>query len=164
MTNNSQSARMPVLVSISRAEVERGDITGPLEALRTLSGSSANVRNSAQSLLVAFNGYDDDPRELSEIPEVRLFFRRISVDWSYWAHFIYPDPDMVRILVLLAIDSEHTMGFADRVCVSVDLDDVDDVLLKWRSGLDRLHSRFGINPTLTEQVWGGIVNALPPRE
>ena len=34
-----------------------------------------------------FEGWDDDPRELYEIPEVRKYFFELNNQWSYWFHF-----------------------------------------------------------------------------
>jgi hypothetical protein len=41
----------------------------------------------ARSLLLAFHGFDDDPRELHCIPEVRRFVREFRRIWPYWLYF-----------------------------------------------------------------------------
>lgn len=119
--------RIPALLAIPRSEIEASDTTATIEKLRSLSNSRENVHAHAQNVFVTFSGYDDDPRELHEIRDVHLFFKKISMEWPYWAHFIYPEPDLVRILVLLSMDAERVFDTPGSVWMSVDLDDVDDV-------------------------------------
>lgn len=49
--------------------------------------SPEQLRNCYASVTFCVSGYDDDPRELTEIPEVRLFFQRLHCVWPYFAFF-----------------------------------------------------------------------------
>lgn len=34
------------------------------------------------------DGYNHDPRELVDIPEVRHFLKRLAAQWPYWGFFL----------------------------------------------------------------------------
>jgi hypothetical protein len=80
----------PVVVLVSRAEVEANDISSPLNALRTLTQSVATAREFCERVDIAFHGYDQDSRELFEIPEVRNFVHRLDEQFPFWL-FFYPN-------------------------------------------------------------------------
>ena len=48
------------------------------------------------SLVVS--GYDDDKRELVDVPEVRKFLAEFTVQWPYWAFFLNQVDDSILIL------------------------------------------------------------------
>jgi Chlororespiratory reduction 6 len=77
----------PVVVVVSRSEVERGDITIVMEPLAALFAKPEIARANRVRLDVAFAGYDDDSRELFEIDEVREFVRRLDERFPYWMYF-----------------------------------------------------------------------------
>jgi hypothetical protein len=54
----------------SRAEVEAGDIAGAATALHKLL-TPEDAKRLKGRLIFGIRGYDEDPRELFEIPEVR---------------------------------------------------------------------------------------------
>ena len=41
-----------------------------------------------ESLVFIVCGYDEDPRELAEIPQVRAFFARLVQEWPHWLWFL----------------------------------------------------------------------------
>ena len=78
----------PVVVLVSRAEVEANDISSPLKVLRTLTQSPATAREFFERVDIAFHGYDQDSRELFEIPEVRNFVHRLDEQFPFWLFFL----------------------------------------------------------------------------
>lgn len=77
-----------VLMTIKRSEVE-AQVTGSiLERLLILVDTLENVMLYKESLMFQVEGYDDDPRELCEVPEVRAFFGKITQKWPFFVWFI----------------------------------------------------------------------------
>lgn len=77
----------PVIIVVTRSEVERGDVTIVMEPLAALYATPEAARAHLGRLDVAFAGYDDDSRELFEIDEVREFVRRLDERFPYWMFF-----------------------------------------------------------------------------
>lgn len=69
---------------ISHHDVNAGDHTSALAALKSYISSPERARANLEGLDVAFHGYDHDSREVFEIPEVRAFVSRLDADFSFW--------------------------------------------------------------------------------
>jgi len=72
---------------ISRQEIESGDISGPLATLRNLLDPENAIR-FCERVDVAFDGYNDDSRELYEIPEVRDYVCKLDDAFPFWLYFL----------------------------------------------------------------------------
>jgi hypothetical protein len=72
-------------------------------------------------VMFCVGGYDDDPRTLFAIPEVRLFLREIAHDWPY---FFYADnletEFLIRLLIcmtpnLTVMESDKTANYTAKI-------------------------------------------------
>ncbi|HNC53746.1 MAG TPA: chlororespiratory reduction 6 domain-containing protein, partial [Accumulibacter sp.] len=90
-----------IVLDITRHEIESGTIASALERLHVLTDSAENVRRYRESLVFQVGGYDDDPRELPEIPEVRAFFRRLAAEWPHWLWFLHRGVGAIGLLMAL---------------------------------------------------------------
>lgn len=81
----------PVFV-IHREQIEAFDLESSLEFLRTLVPlrDPQCVWSWKGTLTLAISGYDNDPRELYEIPEVCRYLRGIDQPWPFWFFFFIP--------------------------------------------------------------------------
>ena len=86
LTKNSLAAVL--ILQISRNEIEAMNYTSSLERLKVMADSRENTIRYRESLLIQITGYDLDPRELAEIPEVRRFFSRLVNEWPHWLWFL----------------------------------------------------------------------------
>jgi len=58
----------PVILMFSRQQVETGDITEPLQLLRRLTADRQTAIDFCGRISLVVDGYNDDPRELFEVP------------------------------------------------------------------------------------------------
>ena len=91
-------------VSISSDQLASLDVA-PLEALSSFpelffAGGLAEGFNSV-SLVV--EGYDADPRELCEIPEVRAYFVHLLERWPYWFFFCSLEDSNLMMMLLSVV-------------------------------------------------------------
>jgi hypothetical protein len=77
-----------IAVFVSRDEFERLDLSGCLQVLDSLIESRERAMRFRDRVDFAVDGYNDDPRELFEIPEVRTFVRELDAKWPYWFFFL----------------------------------------------------------------------------
>ncbi len=63
------------------------------------------LRELMGRLSFAVEGYDDDPRELHSIPEVRAFYQRFKEQWPYWAFFCELTTEATRMMALCCMPS-----------------------------------------------------------
>lgn len=72
---------------ITRNEVEHCDTSGVLKWLfELLEPSTMSLMKN--SVLITFDGYEDDHRGLFEIKECRDFMAILNKEWQYWLYFI----------------------------------------------------------------------------
>lgn len=99
LAHNTQPAF--IMLEVERNHVEAGNIASVLERLHVLTDSAENARLYRESLTVMFMGYDHDPRELAEIPEVRAFMGRLTQEWPFWPWFLCRNVGAVRLVLAL---------------------------------------------------------------
>lgn len=97
--HNSDAAL--IVLDITRHEIESGNIASMLERLHVLTDSAENVRRYRESLVFQIGGYDDDPRELLEIAEARVFFGRLTAEWPHWLWFLHRGVGAIGLLMAL---------------------------------------------------------------
>lgn len=108
-----------VILSIRREDIETGNLASALERLHVLTDSRENVLRYREALVFQVDGYDDDPRELSEIPEVRAYFRKLTDEWPHWVWFLHRRLGAIpllfallcRVTVLRGPDTERQTAF-----------------------------------------------------
>lgn len=95
-----------VVLDISRSEIERCHIASALERLHVLTDTAENTRRYKGSLTFVVAGYDEDPRELPQIPEVVAYFRALTSAWPHWLWFTAPNLGVFPTLFSLLCNGE----------------------------------------------------------
>jgi hypothetical protein len=89
-----------IVYQFSRSKVERGDFSHFLtlyapDKLPT----GRRLREMMDAMVFCIEGYDDDPREIHAIPEIRRFYSAFHAAWPYWLYFCNLDVDVLRAMV-----------------------------------------------------------------
>lgn len=95
------TGRALVVVHISRQEIDDCQTASAYDRLLVMIDSKDNVERYRESVVFQVFGFDQDPRELCEIPEVRRYFERLTNDWGHWLWFLKRDHAFVRTLLSL---------------------------------------------------------------
>lgn len=75
-------------IVISRIEVESGKIDTTLSLLNKLFEDKETTKIFCERVSIAIDGYNDDSRELSDIPEVVKYIKALDVKFPYWFYFL----------------------------------------------------------------------------
>ena len=76
-----------LLLDFDRSDIEAGNTSDVMQVLTQLLERDAATKFCEQ--LDAFSsGYESDPRELWEIPEVRAFVQKLDREFPYWCYFL----------------------------------------------------------------------------
>ncbi len=70
-------------------------------------------------LVMFIEGYDDDPREIYAIPEVRKFYQQLWQRWPYWLYFCNLDAENLMMMVMCCLDSLEALKVQGRDQVQV---------------------------------------------
>lgn len=119
-----------VLLFITRAEVEQQRWVGIVERLRALSRSQESALQYQGSVRIVVDGYNDDPRELGEIPEVKFLFRKLTQEWPCWFWFL--ERGIGQMTLLLSLLSEVVVRFQETNVAHeiVNVDEYQTTILK----------------------------------
>jgi hypothetical protein len=75
-----------LIVIVGRDEVESGLPSTTLACLEGLVASPTRALSLCECVDIAFHGYDDDGRELWEIPDVRRFVSALDDRFPFWLY------------------------------------------------------------------------------
>lgn len=99
---------------ITRQEIESGSLGSVIERLHILTDSAENVERYGSSMIFIVTGYDHDPRELPQIPEVVAYFRALTASWPHWLWFLAPGVGAITLLFAMLCGCETRVDQAQR--------------------------------------------------
>lgn len=137
-----------VFLRFNRPEIESGVTGSAVDRLMSLSDATRHVRALADTCVLEVGGYDDDPRELYEIPEVRAFFRALVPEWGGWLHFLEKEHSSISVLVSLLVDMEAVERRAGKVSAHMrDPAQFRTVMLSLFNAMNLLYIEHGLTDT-----------------
>lgn len=78
----------PVVIVISRDEVQRNDTSAPLATLKQFLQDRESIRSYCTRVDICFDGYDRTREELFEIPQVRNYVYALDAQFPFWLYFL----------------------------------------------------------------------------
>jgi hypothetical protein len=150
-----------ICLVFDREEMANPRIGRSVEDLMYLSNSRAHCLTFANSVFYVFAGYDDDPRELHDIPEVRHFLSLLHARWPCWLHFFAPIPDLWSTFLLCLIPT------ADRVAVGEgrfarrhDPSALKALVFAQIQAMNDLHQLHGIDTPTRQRIFKTSMSAI----
>ena len=143
----------PVILMFSRRQVETGDVDEPLELLRSLTADRRTAIEFCGRISLVVDGYNDDPRELFEIPEVRAYVDRLDRGWSYWFFFLSQADESIKLLESCLCDTIEVVPGV----TSVDMDQLEQSLARHFAAMHRLGAELALPEEMCEEVAEGII-------
>ena len=159
MTDTKEHAA--VMTTIYREQIEAGETKWVLKFLESLglfepvSADLETLRSLQSKIGILIDGYNDDPRELFQIPEVRSFFQELHEFWPYGLYFFSRDTNTLQLLVLchVTVKIEPQAGGA---MLRVQTDQVVEFIKAAAPPNLDLTERLGWTPALAGQFLGEI--------
>ncbi len=157
MTSRFRPAVMdPIYLVFSRDQVEAHDISEPLQVLRQLTGNPENAVGACGRISLVIDGYNADPRELFEIPEVRRYIKAIDELWPYWFFFLSQVDDSIKIVESCLCDSIEVMpGVA-----SIDTEQLNHALTRHFSAMDYYCEAINLPEYKIQEISEGIISLI----
>lgn len=107
-------------IVIAREDIESGETGRVLEILYRFLTTKKIAKKNRELLDFSVDGYNDDQRELYEIPEVREWFTELDRQFGYWFYFLSKKAKSLRLLAACLCKYEKTNDGA----VSIDSADL----------------------------------------
>jgi hypothetical protein len=93
-----------LVVMVSRDLVENQTVYGLLRVLDSFVISAQAVEDNFMNLRLSFSGYDDDKREIFEVPEIRRFMQLVTQHAPWWMALAAPSDYIVWCGSLAQLD------------------------------------------------------------
>ena len=146
----------PVVLMISRREVEAGDIASVVSRLKVFLATREDAWLYRGQMTLIVDGYNNDPRELVDVPEVRTILCQFEAAWPYWAYFFNQVDDSIKLL-LSCVAGRRFLG---RGAVEMDAELVAAALARGFGGMNTIFERFGFPDGELEKMSNGLVEVL----
>ena len=112
-----------IFYQFSRSKVERYDFSHFLRLYAPDKlPAGRRLREMMGTLMFVIEGYDDDPREIHSIPEIRRFYMAFHEAWPYWLYFCNLETEALRMMVLCCLPPIAAIQMDGRPNVAVNYD------------------------------------------
>lgn len=115
-----------ICYTFSRSKVEQRDFSHFLSLYspdKLPDGRALQQMNNC--FVFCIEGWDNDPREIHMVPEIRRFYSAFHDAWPYWLYFCNLDVDTLRAMTMCCLPSVNTMQVDGRTQVAVNCDPLD---------------------------------------
>ena len=146
----------PVVLLISRREVEQADLTSVLSRLKVFLATREDAWLYRGQMTLVVDGYNNDPRELVDIPEVRSLLHRLEGEWPYWSFFFNQVDDSIKLLLSCVAGSRYLGNGA----VEMDADLVAAAMARAFGGMNAVFERFNFPEEELQLMSRGFVEVL----
>ncbi|HQT64291.1 MAG: hypothetical protein B7Z75_04605 [Acidocella sp. 20-57-95] len=146
-----------ISIVISRSEVESCDIDPALETLKTFVQSAEIIADYFEKLDISFYGYDQDPRELFEIPEVRKYVYKLDEKFPYWLFFLSKSHFGLQCLLLCFLPPHLSKEAKIRLFPA----EIERILAKrWFPAMDQICKHVGFSDVQVEELMDRVVKYI----
>ncbi len=149
-----------IFVVCDSAAITAGDISEVLAVLKSLTGDRSSAMSAEGAVTLVFHGYDDDPRELEAIPEVREWFAKLFAAWPYWSYFASRVDQTVPLVLTLLLPGENVVGEPGMVGWSFDPEELGPLLLEMFGHQNELIERLDIGEDVNERASHDFIGAV----
>jgi hypothetical protein len=143
-----------IVLDFRREEVERGDVRRVYGIRSGLIDSKEAAEFGEGRLLFYFSGWDEDPREIGEIPDIRRWFVRLTEMFPYWLHFVEKTGSTLShtLMLLCPGQMERSPETGTGGWRFTHLEDVRDRVWSLLSAQNVLHDRLGLSAEMNERI------------
>jgi hypothetical protein len=142
----------PVILMISRRQVESADIASVLTKLKPFLAAREDAWLYRGQMCLSVDGYNEDPRELVDIPEVRAFLQLLNEHWPYWAYFFNQVDGSIKLLACCVCGA----NFPGKCVIEIDGTKLVEFLRRGFGGMNAIFEKFGFPENELKTMGDGL--------
>ena len=147
----------PLFLRVPYGDVQSGDVTTVLSLLQGFLANRNAVVKGRRRVTLLFEGYDNDPRDVYDTPEIRRYAKTLDAKFPYWFYFVSLHCDTLKVLTLCLCGVVKVRGFS-----TPQPDDLKQFLLSHFDALNQLCERFQLGDAVKHQVTDEILAYIVP--
>ena len=150
--DNSQQSDYTVL-QISQEAIQNCDTSEYVTILHGATGSLQSFESAFQRYVFLISGYDDDPRELYQIPEVVSFIKDLNSKLPFWLYFVNTSDKRFFLCMIaclcqaMSLDQDEETIYAD-----FNAEAYNDLIEYQFRNIVKLMSRLGLGESIQKKV------------
>ena len=150
-----------IVLQISQEAIQNCDTSEYVTLLHGITGSLQSFEAAFQRYVFLISGYDDDPRELYQIPEVVSFIKDLNSKLPFWLYFVNTSDKkffswMIACLCqAMSLDQDEETIYAD-----FNAEAYNDLIEYQFSNIVKLMSGLGMGESIQEKVLNGLSENL----
>ncbi len=146
----------PVVLMISRRQVESADIASVLIKLKPFLAAREDAWLYRGQMSLVVDGYNEDAREIIDIPEVRAFLQLLNEQWPYWAFFFNQVDDSIKLLGCCVCGA----NFPGNGVIEIDGAKLVDFLHRGFGGMNFIFEKFGFPEDELKTMGDGLLEVI----
>ena len=141
------------VLQIPQEAIQNCDTSEYVTLLHGITGSLQSFETAFQRYVFLISGYDDDPRELYQIPEVVSFIKDLNSKLPFWLYFVNTSDKkffswMIACLCqAMSLDQDEETIYAD-----FNADAYNELIETQFSNIVKLMSGLGMGESIQEKV------------
>jgi hypothetical protein len=142
-----------IVLQITQKAIQNCDTSEYVALLHDTTGTAQSFESVFQKYVLLISGYDDDPRELYQIPEVVSFIKDLNSKLPFWLYFVNTADKrffswMIACLCqAMSLDQDEETIYAD-----FNADAYNDLIETQFSNIVKLMSGLGMGESTQEKV------------
>jgi len=142
-----------IVLQISQRNIQDCDTSEYVTLLHGITGSLQSFEEAFQKYVLLISGYDDDHRELYQIPEVVSFIKDLNSKLPFWLYFVNTTDKrffswMITCLCqAMSLDQDEETIYAD-----FNADVYNDLIEYQFNNIVKLMSGLGMGESIQEKV------------
>jgi len=150
-----------VVIKIMRESVMDCDPSHMLKLLKNITSTRAQIVDFEGCITFVFDGWDDDPRETAEIPEIRAYFSALTEKFPYWMHYVEKAGDTFMHVMRLLCTGHYEQKLPGVVAWSFDdLNEMKQVVEFLSIHMNRWHRRHNITYITNRRIHEEIAQLI----
>lgn len=145
-----------ILFLITKDEVMRGNVLRLQDFFRMFEAAPDVLPDIRHKLTLAVHGYDDDPREVFEIPEVRAWFEKAESAVLGWSYYLDLESSNSTLLVFLTCTCKGELrGLSQdgmKKLIWFPSEELEKFLERQFTSLNHFTKRHGISHTVNAEI------------
>lgn len=132
-----------VVMLITRQEVDELNIGSAVDRLLEMSDHPERAASFAGSVVFSIDGFNEDRRELYEVPAVRDYFKALDEAWPLMGYFAATDLENELLMQLALLTPVRVYRSNGQVGLSLDRSSVSKQIQRWRQAMAVLSEQHG---------------------
>jgi len=130
-----------IIYDVSKKEIINCDISKIIELINHMENVIGFVKSN-EKLNICFSGYDEDPREIYNIPEIRIYMNKLVNEKPYLPYFLTKDKN-TRVLVMSCVCDVEILKTENNIN-NLSIRMPKDISLVIITGLTLVAKKYGI--------------------